>query len=311
LPRTPTIPVEVPSSETPTTTPTEVLPTKTEAPLLTETQIPPEPTFALTATPLPLVIIDEKTDVEMVLVSAGIFWLGSDNGGIDEKPSNVVELGNFYIDKFEVTNAQYHGCVDSGKCGKPSNSKYFSPAGGKYKDHPVVYVGWQDAIDFCEWREARLPTEAEWEKAARGTNESNYPWGNDWDRESEITTLNFCDISCQLDNASKFFIDHEPITSKVGLYEDGQSLYGAYDMAGNVAEWVGDWYSEVYYGELSGEDDVPYNPTGPKSGDYRVIRGGSWRSTQDEVLTYQRAYEDPEKRYNNYIGFRCAADVTP
>jgi formylglycine-generating enzyme required for sulfatase activity len=233
----------------------------------------------------------ESTDskgVEMVLVPAGDFSMGSDTSdALDEKPAHTVFLDGYYIEKFEVTNAQYKACVEAGKCDPPKHPYFFpgSPSkiyygNSQYDNYPVIYVDWNRAKTYCEWRGASLPTEAQWEKAARGgTDERIYPWGNN--------------LECRQANYLKC-VNH---TSEVRSYSDGKSPYGAYDMAGNVLEWVADWYSANYYENLFSS-----NPTGPISGQSRVVRGGSW--TKYDVRVSNRVGVAPNSATFD-IGFRC------
>jgi formylglycine-generating enzyme required for sulfatase activity len=246
----------------------------------------------VTATGFP----EERQDnagVSMVLVSAGNFTMGSANycqtGSPEfcrgEKPPHTVYLDAYYIDKYEVSNVLYKACVDAGGCSRPTNSSRFSnPA---YEQHPVVYVDWNMAVAYCGWREARLPTEAEWEKAARGTDERTYPWGEG--------------IGCDRANYSGCVRDTMPVTS----YPSGVSPYGAYNMAGNGWEWVSDWYDENYYSVSPGS-----NPTGPSGGDYHVLRGGKWNHLDGNLRTVVR-FRNVTTYANEYTGFRCAVSVTP
>jgi formylglycine-generating enzyme required for sulfatase activity len=225
----------------------------------------------------------------MVFVPAGEFLMGSSDAdkdaGSDEKPQHTVYLDAFWIDKYEVTNAQYKQCVGAGRCQQPSTtssstrSSYYGDS--KYDNYPVIGVSWRDAILFCEWAGKRLPTEAEWEKAARGAAGRIYPWGDRYD----ISKV----------NADGKVGD----TTAVGSYPAGASPYGAMDMAGNVWEWVADWYDAKYY--ASSPKD---NPTGP-SGSARVLRGGAWDSYQYFVRAADRNSIYPDYRLIN-VGFRCA-----
>lgn len=219
----------------------------------------------------------------MVYVPPGEFTMGN----------KVIYLDSFWIDKTEVTNAMYAECVQARQCDTPhayrssTRNKYYDNT--TFDDYPVIYVSWIDASNYCTWAGARLPTEAEWEKAARGTDARPYPWGDDFPRSGEL--LNF----------------YTSDTTRVGAYPGGASPYGALDMAGNVAEWAADWFSLAYY------NDPPTvtNPPGPESGEYRVWRGGSWAHSNPEALrTYSRTGNLPTD-YNDVIGFRCARDAGP
>ena len=289
------------STPTVTVTDTSVAsdPTLIPAPA-TETSAPDEPT-PVEDTPTPEPLSPEITDAkgaEMVLIPAGSFTMGSEAGEVDERPIHVIGMDDYYIDKFEVTNAQYKECVDELVCDLPGSTRLYTDT--RLSDHPVVFVSWDMAVAFCEWRGARLPTEAEWEKAARGTELLSYPWGNDFDGD----LLNYCDLNCTNSWADRRDNDKFDTTAPVGTYE-GVSPYGVYDLAGNVMEWVADWYGENYY-----ENSPKTNPPGPASGRYRVLRGGSWYDTRDNVRSFKRTDLDPNNAYN-YIGFRCAVDPNP
>ena len=269
-----------------------ITPSKTSAPKATSTAtaMPTDtlqPTENVTVTPASL--ITDQEGVEMVLVPEGGFAMGSSRGEPDEQPVHIVYLDGFYIDKFEVTNASYEACVKAGSC-EPPKQLYFFPespnrtyfGNPQYANYPVIYVDWTQAKTYCEWRGARLPTEAEWEKAARGTDERTYAWGKD--------------LTCQKANYQGCI----NITSEVGTYPEGVSPYGAFDMTGNVWEWVSDWYSSNYY-SVSTQN----NPTGPVTGQSRQVRGGSW--TRYDVTAYHRS--NLAATYNNFdIGIRCARD---
>jgi formylglycine-generating enzyme required for sulfatase activity len=196
----------------------------------------------------------------MVYIPAGEFIMGSDEGDSDERPVHTVYLDAFHIDRTEVANAQYQACVEAGACDAPSNTTYYDNS--NYAQHPVVHVSWDDADAYCRWAGKRLPTEAEWEKAARGTDGRRYPWGNS---EPDCNKANYNDCV--------------GLTTEVGSYPAGASLYGVLDMAGNVWEWVADWYDPGYYSQ-----SPTRNPPGPDSGELRVLRGGSWyRSTPSGI----------------------------
>ncbi len=268
---------------TPQPTTTIVVPTQTRTPLPSKT---PTKAFTPTITPYPTLITDAK-GIKMALVPAGEFTMGSENGDDDEKPVHQVYLDAFYMDIYEVTNAAYKTCVDAGICTPPQDtssstrSSYYGNS--EFDNYPVIYVDWSQAKTYCEWRGARLPTEAQWEKAARGTDARTYPWGEG--------------ISCSQANYSGCKGD----TTEVGSYESGKSPYGLYDMAGNVWEWVNDWYDSGYY-----QTSRSSNPSGPVSGDYRVLRGGSWLN--DVVRSANRGDNVPDY-IDDDIGFRCARSL--
>jgi formylglycine-generating enzyme required for sulfatase activity len=261
----------------------------------------------ITTTTMHLHVFSHITDehgVEMVLVPAGEFLMGSvdsdEYAASDEKPQHKVYLDSFYMDLTEVTNAMYRECVEVGACSSPYNKGsatrilYFNNP--EYDHYPVIYVDWAQARDYCQWRGARLPTEAEWEKAARGADGRIFPPGNIFDGSQ----MNFCDRNCTLEWADKIIDDGYADTSPVGSYPGGASPYGLLDMAGNVWEWVNDRYLATYY------FDAPFeNPMGPPSGQARIIRGGSWLSVLVDLRVTTRGQLAPSRRVND-IGFRCA-----
>jgi serine/threonine-protein kinase len=230
-----------------------------------------------------------KDGMTLLYVPAGEFTMGSETGDGDEKPLHTVMLDAFWIDQTEVTNAMYAQCVsDRGACNEPADkgsdarSSYYGNS--EFDDYPVIHVYWNDAKTYCEWAGRRLPTEAEWEKAARGDTAFTYPWGN---VEPRNDLLNF-------NNA-------EGDTTEVGVYPKGASPYGALDMAGNVWEWVADWYDNTYYAS-----SPEVNPSGPSSGEFRVLRGGSWWDFAGaDVRSTLRGWNDPSFALID-IGFRCA-----
>jgi formylglycine-generating enzyme required for sulfatase activity/tRNA A-37 threonylcarbamoyl transferase component Bud32 len=241
----------------------------------------------------------------MVYVQAGEFQMGSDDSDVNyalhlcneerddcdrewfeyEQPVHTVALGSFWIDQTEVTNAQYRRCVEAGGCEPPSSrtsstrDEYYGNSG--YDDYPVIWVSWYQARAYCEWAGARLPTEAEWEYTARGPDSLVYPWG---DNPPSDTLAN-----CHL---------YVGDTTRVGSYYDGASWCGALDMAGNVWEWVADWYGDY----LSGRQ---VSPTGLSLGEFRVLRGGSWSGSQRNARCAYRNRGHPGA-WNDHVGFRCA-----
>jgi formylglycine-generating enzyme required for sulfatase activity len=219
----------------------------------------------------------------MVFVPPGEFIMGD----------NTVSLDAFWIDKTEVTNAMYAKCVQAGQCSAPGSnssrtrSSYYGD--NEFDHYPVIFVSWIDANNYCTWTGGRLPTEAEWEKAARGTDGRPYPWG-DADPLGIDGLLNY----------------RAQDTTQVGIYPNAASPYGALDMAGNVSEWVADWLSLDYY-----LNPPALNPLGPDTGQYRVWRGGSWASASTErIRTYSRTGNLPTDTSGG-IGFRCARDAAP
>jgi len=262
-----------------------ITPSHTLEPSPTRTEI-----FTSSATPLPTEITDTK-EVPMRLVSAGQFTMGSNNGDSDEKPIHTIRLSAFYIDKYEVTNALYMDCVNSGVCQPPKSlssstrSNYYGNL--EFDKYPVIFVDWDMAKTYCEtWRGGMIPTEAQWEKAARGTDERIYPWGEAIDK----TYANY-------DTSD---------TTAVGSFESNVSPYGIYDMAGNVWEWVADWYSRTYYGTLF---DGALDPRGPDGGPSHVLRGGSWVNNDYRVRSTDRGFFEPGDFY--YVGFRCSRNAKP
>jgi eukaryotic-like serine/threonine-protein kinase len=294
----------------------QIFPTKalvfTSTPTATKTMTPspsdtPQPTVTPSVTPYPSKIRD-SLGVEMVLVPAGEFIMGSDSEmayGI-EQPIHNIYLDTFYVDKYEVSIANYKLCVADGGCSKPlgirSNSRPDYYDNSEYDNYPVINIEWDMAMAYCNWRGAELPTEAQWEKAARGVDAFTFPWGESFDG----SIVNFCDKNCPFDSWKSIddddgFGDTAPVDS----YPEGVTSYGAYNMAGNVWEYVADFYSETYYAESPSE-----NPQGPTSGEYHVLRGGAWSETSDFVRTTVRVWDNPPNAYWAF-GMRCVRDLNP
>jgi len=225
----------------------------------------------------------------MLEISEGLFKMGTDGGDADEAPQHEVLLPAFEIALYPVTNQQYAPFLEA----HPDQSIPLHwddrSAPTEQTDHPVVNITWTEAVAYADWlsqwsgKAFRLPTEAEWEKAARGSDGRIYPWGADFDAER-------CNVR-----------HHGPgTTTAVDGYPKGASPYGAMDMAGNVAEWCLDWHQKGY------SSDGRQNPTGPSSGEHRVIRGGSWRYSANAARCAARYWSSPEHRRDN-TGFRLAA----
>ena len=241
-----------------------------------------------------------KDGAPMVLVPAGSFLMGSNDGLPNERPEHTVTLPAYYIDQFEVTAGRYQKFIESSKRNIPPT--WDDESAQAMGDLPAVGMSWNDAAAYCKWVGRRLPTEAEWEKAARGTDGRRYPWGHmqpfvdiaNYNRGmwvSEAVTL--VPVNSGLDGMS---VRH-------GLKEGGKSPYGLFHTAGNAAEWVADWYDREYY-----QKSPDTNPTGPPSGEKRVIRGGSWADLPIALRVTSRYSAEPDYE-DRTIGFRCAMDA--
>lgn len=255
------------------------------------------PTETATIAPTPDKPIGTKKQSEtdgmvQFYIPAGKFKMGTsadgDWIGENEFPLHEVFLNSFWMDETEITNAQYALCVKAGNCTPPhKNNSYSRPqyyGNTEFDNFPVLQVDWAQAKAYCEWAGRRLPTEAEWEKAARGTTERLYPWEGDAKGEY----------------FANFSIYQVGDTTEVHHYLPGKSPYGIFDMAGNVYEWVADWYSGTYYSTSPKE-----NPGGPETGTTRIIRGGAWSSDWIFIRTASRMYFYPQD-FSGDIGFRCA-----
>jgi len=272
-------------------------PTGTVVPGMSLTTIP-NATSTIVSTPdkpvgtEKLSILDGGTQL---YVPAGNFKMGTTNEGDwvgeDEFPLHEVKLNSFWMDKTEVTNDRYQKCVQAGNCTAPHSkasetrkSYYDDP---NFSEYPVIQVDWEQAKSYCQWAGRRLPTEAEWEKAARGPTERTFPWlGEGYGHDLATFDVDY----------------HWPLadTTRAGNFPKGASYYGVMDMAGNVYEWVADWYAADYY-----QHSPAQNPMGPDQGIKRVIRGGAWTSDWTFLRTAARLSIYPGQ-FSDDVGFRCA-----
>lgn len=227
-------------------------------------------------------------DTPMAEIPEGLFMMGFDGTQAleDERPKHQVWLPAFSMDMHEVTTMQYGAFLTTTT--RPAPWQWNSVDLAQHGDRPVIGVHWPDAEAYCRWKGKRLPTEAEWEKAARGTDGRLYPWGN------QVPT----DALANFALGARF--SYSQVLMPVQSYEQGKSPYGLYQMAGNVWEWVQDWYAANFY-----ETSPDRNPSGPEQGQFKVLRGGSWSDLPKYLLTYGRFKLPPETR-NSYTGFRCA-----
>jgi formylglycine-generating enzyme required for sulfatase activity len=259
----------------------------------------------------------------MVFLPKGEFMMGSDDEEIIhalemcnrhygecqltwfqvEQPVHKIVLDAFWIDQTEVSNAQYQLCVEAGSCEPPiqinsdTRNSYYED--DSYEYYPVVNVSWYQASAYCEWVGGRLPTEAEWEYAARGPEGRRYPWGNEYDGAK----LNSCDLNCGYDWAEEIFDDGYADTAPVGSYPSGASWCGSFDMAGNVWEWTADWFGEY-------TDKSQTNPSGPATGSARAVRGDAADGTRSVSRSAARHGMAPSRTYA-YTGFRCVYSNLP
>ncbi|MCC2641660.1 MAG: uncharacterized protein K0S45_2073 [Nitrospira sp.] len=283
--------------------------------------------FLLTIVPQPSGLAASGPD-DMLLVPAGEFTMGTSAGsdGLpDERPLRLVFLNAFWIDRYEVTNEAYQRFVQATGHQAPAHASQAStlwehnaPLPG-IEQHPVVNVSWLDAVDFCRWAQKRLPTEAEWEKAARGTDGRTYPWGNEWDFDKGNSasywarrTVHFADSTeweafwikgAGAGISKEKGIKGEILTLPVGSFPHGASPYGALDLAGNAAEWVQDWYNPNYYSTAPLTD-----PQGPWRGAIKAMRGGSWLKPAISLRTTDRDWGTMDSHPSG-TGFRCARDA--
>ncbi len=294
-------------------TSTPPAPPATHAPIatLTPTVIPLTATSEATSIPTPTVTpqtvkVSAMDGMNQLFIPAGTVNMGGLDVLLenDELPAHQVQINAFWIDQVEVVNGMYALCVETGACKLPANFNsdnrldyYGNP---EFQDYPVIQVTWYDANAYCEWAGRRLPTEAEWERAARGDSVNTYPWGGELPNETNSNSINIVGD-----------------TTRVGSYPTGMSPFGVLDMAGNVWEWVADYYKGNYYAE-----SPTNNPTGPENGglnSMRVIRGGSFQDDASMLRISNRGYEagpDPSALKNDAdyygrssakIGFRCVS----
>jgi eukaryotic-like serine/threonine-protein kinase len=289
-------PTELPVSQKSSTETTSAIvisptakPTKTQSPTLTTvsptaTEIPQTPTAKLDTGSTRT---SENDGMLMLYIPAGDFIMGANKTSTNASPEHTVSLDAYWIDQTEVTNGMYAKCVNDGICKAPENNashnreSYFNDS--KYADFPVIFVNWYEADAYCKWAGRELPTEAQWEKAARGTDGRIYPWGEEVPNNDLL----------------KFNYDQGD-TVKVGSYPAGASTYGALDMAGNVWEWVSDFYQADYY-----KNSPVKNPLGPVYGYEKAARGGSW---EDDISLVRSIYRKgfPTIYTSNNLGFRCS-----
>jgi serine/threonine-protein kinase len=299
-----------PVSDISESTPTVITPR-----LPTTTPIP-------TSTPEWIEVQTRPTDgMMMVYVPAGEFEMGSQFDKF-ARPVHTVAVDAFWIDQTEVTNAMFSDFLnqegnqveDGVSWLEPGaghrgivygyileNDGVFLPSSG-YENYPVVEVSWYGSAAYCSWAGGRLPSEAEWEYAARGPESLQYPWGNTFDG----TRANYCDVNCNYDWRDRTTDDGSVRWTSVGSYPEGASWCGALDMAGNVWEWVADWWSENYYAR-----SPTNNPEGPDTGTLRIARGGSWFDEGERLNSSGRKGLQSSSFRMHWVGFRCVVPAQP
>ncbi len=298
------------------------VPTVAAEPMLSPTLVP-TPTMDPNQLPTDPVLGTEwqrpQDAMTMVYVPAGTFSMGSEDGNDNEKPAHEVSLDGFWIDQMEVSNEQFTLFVDGigykttaekeGTGWTVIGSEWVEVDGANWQhplgpdsdladleDHPVTLISWTDALAYCAWSGAMLPSEAQWEYAARGPESLDYPWGSEFDGQKN----NYCDQNCPMDWKDDSFDDNFARTAPVSSFADGASWVGALDMVGNLWEWVNDWHGETYYANSPVD-----NPTGPDDGTEKVLKGGAWVNQPIRMRGSDRNIIEPTFRTSTF-GFRCA-----
>ena len=226
----------------------------------------------------------------MIEIPAGTFVMGTATGAADEGPEHTVQLGAYWIDKYEVSTVQYQACVDAGTCEPTGTTAGCNSVTNDRSDHPINCLNWAQADTYCLWAQKRLPTEAEWERAAKGDDGRTFPWGQEAPSRDLLN-----------------FNNNVGSTTRIGSYLLGISPFGVHDMSGNVQEWTGDFYAADYY-----TNSPTSNPRGPTEGVLRVVRGASWKlGIPQEVLTTTVRFAFVPGTRDPSLGFRCAADTPP
>lgn len=264
----------------------------------------------------------DRDGMTMVFVPAGAFIMGNDDPAPCpySEPAHTVNLSSFWIDKVEVTNAMFTQFLNDQGNQTQDGTSWLEPGAGHrgviygyideadglfivqegFENHPAIEVSWYGAAAYCSWVGGRLPTEAEWEYAARGPSSNQYPWGNAFDG----TLVNFCDRRCPETWKDTRFDDGAQRWTQVGRYPAGASWCGALDLAGNVWEWVNDWWSEDYYARSPRD-----NPQGPSAGTLHIVRGGSWFDESWRMDATCRKGLQPSSARMHWVGFRCVIQL--
>ncbi len=245
----------------------------------------------------------EAARLTPVAIAAGPYWMGRNNGRKNERPRHLVALDAFEIDRTEVTVSDYQACVDAQKCGKTKKAPACTGQDKSKALHPINCVSWKQARQYCRFRKKRLPTEAEWERAARGKDERRFVWGPNWPPPTGAG--NFADRMAQERNPHwrvlNDYADGYAATAPVGTFAYDRTEVGAVDMGGNVMEWTQDYYRSNAYSK-----HAKANPRGPKRGRFRVVRGASYGQSKKASLELTRREFYREESMSVHIGFRCA-----